>query len=107
MSAGPAKIEVLASPMIDDCRSTGSASTGPLRQPHAIDIREENLLSIGFVAKQFGRSRATICRWIRDGRLPAIHIGRAAFVPADELRSLLARDMMASEERRICPKNSR
>ena len=45
--------------------------------------------TVAQVAKGFGRSELTIRRWIKAGRLRAVRIGGAWYVPADEVDSLL------------------
>jgi excisionase family DNA binding protein len=45
--------------------------------------------TVAQVAGGFGRSELTIRRWIKAGRLKAVRIGGAWYVPADELDALL------------------
>ena len=45
--------------------------------------------TVAQVAEGFGRSELTIRRWIKAGRLRAVRIGGAWYVPADEVHALL------------------
>ncbi len=52
-----------------------------------------DLLSIAEVARIFGRSERTICRWCAAGYLVPIRIGRSVFFRADDIRRLQVTDM--------------
>jgi excisionase family DNA binding protein len=43
------------------------------------------------IARMLGTGRSTVGRWIEQGRLPAVRVGRALFVPADDLERFLER----------------
>jgi len=47
------------------------------------------LYSTGKVAKMLGVHRVTINRWIRDGKIRAVRIGKEYRIPEDEVRRLL------------------
>ena len=44
--------------------------------------------SIGEVAKELGRHRNTVSRWIREGRLSAIRVGNIALISKEDLDRL-------------------
>ncbi|MGA2929364.1 MAG: helix-turn-helix domain-containing protein [Solirubrobacteraceae bacterium] len=50
----------------------------------------EEFLSIPQVAKRLQLSRATIYRWIDEGRLPALKLGKNIRLRADDVEQLLA-----------------
>jgi excisionase family DNA binding protein len=53
------------------------------------------LLRITEAAQRLNVSRATVHRWIRDGRIPAVRLGGSGApirIPEDELRAWLYRD---------------
>jgi excisionase family DNA binding protein len=48
------------------------------------------LLTIADVGRMFGRDDRTIRRWIQKGLLPAVRVGRSAFISSDEVRALIS-----------------
>lgn len=48
------------------------------------------LISTQTAGERIGVSMATVQQWVRDGRLPAVRIGRRYRIDADELDKLIA-----------------
>ncbi len=51
----------------------------------------ESFLDPGVIAAELGVRRATILRWVREGVLPGVKLGRKVLVPRDALRLMLQR----------------
>jgi len=50
-----------------------------------------DLLTVGKAAKELGKARMTLYRWIRAGRIISIELGGVLFIPASEIRRMKAR----------------
>ncbi len=50
---------------------------------------DSDLLKVGEVARIFRVSRSTVVRLIREGKLPAVRVGRSYRIDADDLREFL------------------
>jgi excisionase family DNA binding protein len=50
----------------------------------------QTLVTIAEAGRLFGRDNRTIRRWLQKGLLPAVRIGRSAFIPADEVSALIS-----------------
>jgi excisionase family DNA binding protein len=48
------------------------------------------MFSIAEIAEMFGRAPRTIRSWIADGRLQAVKIGHAVFIPQAQIDALLS-----------------
>jgi len=77
-----------------DCFSAPSQQAGS---------RSRSMLSVAEVARLFGRKPRTVRGWIAAGKLPAVRIGRAAFIPLTVLERLggWSPDEAASDAREI------
>jgi excisionase family DNA binding protein len=62
---------------------------------HSIDA---GFARVADVARALGVSVATVQRWIREGRLPAVHLGRLVLVPEDALRLLVERQERSGQD---------
>lgn len=51
----------------------------------------EGFLRVPEVAEALHVTTATVQRWIREGRLPSVRLGRLVLVPHDALRILIER----------------
>jgi len=51
----------------------------------------KGFLSLRDYAEVFGVKQATIQRWVRDGSLPAVRLGRLTLIPKDALERLVER----------------
>jgi excisionase family DNA binding protein len=51
----------------------------------------DGFATVADTAVKFQVSRATVQRWIRDGALPSVRLGRLVLIPKDALRLLLER----------------
>ena len=51
-------------------------------------MTEERFLSVKEVSKIFSLSTRTVWRWIADGKLDAIKIGRSVRIPTSEVERL-------------------
>lgn len=47
------------------------------------------MYSIAEIAEMFGRAPRTIRSWIDDGRLRAVKVGNAVFIPESEIDAIL------------------
>ena len=46
-----------------------------------------------------GKHRNTVCRWVKEGRLPAIRLGSAVLIPEEAIRGLAGQiDLQESAE---------
>ena len=66
-------------------------------------IQAPKLLRVPEAAERLGISKATVYRWIDEGRLPAVQLGRRGSplrVPAAELEEWLALNHVTPAERR-------
>ena len=54
------------------------------------------LLFTSDVQRVFNRSARTIRRWVKDGKLDPVHIGRSVFFREDDLRRLIAAELQAA-----------
>ena len=50
---------------------------------------DSGLLKVGEVARIFRVSRSTVVRLIREGKLPAVRVGRSYRIDSDDLRDFL------------------
>ena len=79
-------------------KSSGTASSEAATVANPIagagnGIGLPDLIAVSDVASVFGRSERTIRRWIANGSLPALTIGRSLFIRSDDVRSLIAEGM--------------
>ncbi len=51
------------------------------------------LMSISAVAVTFGRSERTVSRWIAQGVLNPVRVGRSTFIRAEEVHSIISGSM--------------
>ena len=47
-----------------------------------------DLMTVGRAAKKIGKTRMTIYRWIKSGRIISISLGGVVFVPGSEIERL-------------------
>lgn len=61
------------------------------------------MYSITEIAEMFGRAPRTIRSWIADGRLGAIKVGNAVFIPEAEIDALLSPVSTSNKRARTDP----
>jgi len=53
-----------------------------------VRVRTEDLSSVADTAKELGRPRVTIYRWIEAGKIVGIKLGGILFIPKSEVKRL-------------------
>jgi excisionase family DNA binding protein len=87
----------------DDGAALGSsaaqclAPTGLTSQPHG---QPPELLAVADLAAVFGRSERTIRRWISQGSIPALRVGRSIFFRSYDVSILIVRGIEATALKR-------
>ncbi|MBA7625709.1 hypothetical protein ES703_33141 [subsurface metagenome] len=61
-----------------------------------VRVRTEDLSSVANAAKELGRPRVTIYRWIEAGKIIGIKLGGILFIPKSEIERL--KNEKATEE---------
>ena len=61
-----------------------------LSLPEEFAMDKPEVLSVTQAANVLGCSRATCYRWVREGRIPALHVGRRILIPRKALEDWLA-----------------
>ena len=56
-----------------------------------ITISVQDALSYKDAARELGITTMTLWRWVRDGKIIAIRLGRYKFIPLSEIERLLGR----------------
>ena len=64
--------------------------------PDSWRTRLPGLLSVQDVRAVFNRSARTIRRWVKDGKLDPVRIGRAVFFRESDIRRLIEAELQAA-----------
>lgn len=75
----------------DDPLTWGKCGSPPMISRAAQSDSLPDLYSVAEVAKYFGVSKSTVCRWVKAGLLPCVRFGGRIYVEHGELSSAIAK----------------
>jgi excisionase family DNA binding protein len=72
-----------------------------MAEPVVIKMTSNDVFSVDQAAKELGRHRATIYRWIDNGIIVGLKFGESFFVPKSEVARLKASNILQQKRVRV------
>ena len=96
-------------PELDDSLSDDEVLAGPAPipalSPAAADLDPTTrLISVDVASRYLGRSVGTIHRWVRQGQLPAVKVGRSTMLRVGDVDAFIRAGLIRAVERSSVPK---
>ena len=82
----------------DEFVAAPGGASAPLSAASLLDPQHQ-LITPAAAARHLGRSVATIHRWVRERRLPAVKIGRSTLLRVDDVKAYIVSNLVSAIKR--------